>query len=229
MYTLSKLSNSKRTLICIFLFFSIWIFGTLLIYSKYSLYVDVLENIKWSHHLATVYEKHPGLGALLMKIVLFFTSNPLLAGLICSSICMLIGIIYLYRLLSLYFDKDTTLFLVILSLMSGVFGDYSFVQYNQNVILLPFWVMTCYYFALVCQNNILKNWILLTLSAALGVYSKFEIGLLLITLFIFLLTKLNKKMFKNLIISLAIFIVLLIPLFIGLVQTKLHSIIYAIG
>ena len=33
-------------------FFCIWIFGTLALYTKYSLYVYVLENIKWSHHLS---------------------------------------------------------------------------------------------------------------------------------------------------------------------------------
>lgn len=223
------LSNSKKTIICGFIFFCIWIFGTLALYTKYSLYVDVLENIKWSHHLSIVYDKHPIMGSLLMKLVLYLTSNPMLSGLICSCICMLIAIVFLYKLLKLYFNENTTLFLIILALLSSVFGDYSFVQFNQNVILLPFWIMTCYYFVLVTKHNLLKDWILLAIVAALGMYSKFEIGLLILIIAVFLLITLNKKNFAKLLISLIIFVILVIPLFISLYYSHFAPIRYAIG
>ncbi|MDE4994723.1 glycosyltransferase family 39 protein, partial [Francisella tularensis subsp. holarctica] len=79
--------------------------------------------------------KHPIMGSLLIKIVLYVTSNLMLAGLICSCIFMLIVIVFLYKLLKLYFNQNKTLFLIILALLSSVFGDYSFVHLNQNVIL----------------------------------------------------------------------------------------------
>ncbi|MDE5005119.1 glycosyltransferase family 39 protein, partial [Francisella tularensis subsp. holarctica] len=79
-------------------------------------------------------------GSLLIKLVLYVTSKLMLAGLICSCICMLIVIFFLYKLLKLYFNQNTTFFLIILALLSSVFGDYSFGQFNQNVILLPFWI-----------------------------------------------------------------------------------------
>lgn len=100
---------------------------------------------------------------------------------------------FLYKLLKLYFNQNTTLFLIILALLSSVFGDYSFVQFNQNVILLPFWIMTCYYFVLVTKHNLLKDWILLAIVAALGMYSKFEIGLLILIISCFLVGSINKK------------------------------------
>ncbi|MDE4944707.1 glycosyltransferase family 39 protein, partial [Francisella tularensis] len=93
-------------MICGFSFFCIWIFGTLSLYSKYSLYVDVLENIKLSHHLSIVYDKHPIMGSLLIKLVLYVTSNLMLAVLICSCLCMLIVIVFLYKLLKLYFNQN---------------------------------------------------------------------------------------------------------------------------
>ncbi|MDE4992344.1 glycosyltransferase family 39 protein, partial [Francisella tularensis] len=93
-----------------------------------------------------------------ITLVLYVTSNLMLAGLICRCICMLIVIVFLYKLLKLYFNHNTTLFLIILALLSSVFGDYSIVQFNQNVILLPFWIMTCYYFDLVTKQNLLKDW-----------------------------------------------------------------------
>ncbi|APD50338.1 glycosyltransferase family 39 protein [Francisella hispaniensis] len=223
------LSNSKKTIICGFSFFCIWIFGTLALYSKYSLYVDVLENIKWSHHLSIVYDKHPIMGSLLMKVILYITSNPMLAGLICSCICMLTAILFLYKLLKLYFNQNTTLFLIILALLSSVFGDYSFVQFNQNVILLPFWIMTCYYFILVSKYNLLKDWSLLAIVAALGMYSKFEIGLLILIIFFFLLVNINKKNFAKLLISLSIFVILAIPLLSSLFYSHFAPIRYAIG
>ncbi|MDE5037826.1 glycosyltransferase family 39 protein [Francisella tularensis subsp. holarctica] len=46
-------------------------------------------------------------------------------------------------------------------------------------MLLHFWLINCYYFVLVTKPNLLKEWILLAIVAALGKYSKFEIGLLI--------------------------------------------------
>ncbi|MGQ4003102.1 glycosyltransferase family 39 protein [Francisellaceae bacterium CB299] len=222
-------TNTSKTIVCIITFFLIWILGNFLLYDKYSLYVDILENIKWSHHLAILYGVHPGLGALFLKVMLWFIPNPLLAGLVASAICMLTSIIFLYKILDLFFDKNTALFLIILSLLSSVFGDYSFVQYNQNVILLPFWIMTCYYFIIATQKNLLRYWIMLAVSCALGMYSKFEIGLLIIILFIFLLPKLKKEMLSKVITSAVLFFILLLPLFYSLVESHFGAIRYANG
>ncbi|KFJ39587.1 dolichyl-phosphate-mannose-mannosyltransferase family protein [Francisella tularensis] len=169
------------------------------------------------------------MGSLLIKLVLYVTSNLMLAGLICSCICMLIAIVFLYKLLKLYFNQNTTLFLIILALLSSIFGDYSFVQFNQNVILLPFWIMTCYYFVLVTKHNLLKDWILLAIVAALGMYSKFEIGLLILIISCFLIGSINKKNFAKLVVSLIIFIILITPLIINLFYSHFAPIKYAIG
>ena len=47
-------------------------------------------------------------------------------------------------------------------------------QYNQNTIMLPFWVMSAFYFWLAIKESNLKNWVLLAIVSVLSILAKYE-------------------------------------------------------
>ena len=220
--------NSKKTALCIIIYLAVWLVGSYLINNSHDLYVDVLENITWSNHLKITYEKHPGLGAAFLKLILYFITNPLLASLVASATCMLVSLAFTFKTMRLYLTKDESLFLIIIISLSSIYTDYSFVQYNQNVILLPFWVMSCYYFSLVLKNNALKYWVLLAAVCSLSVYAKFEVGLLFIVFATYMLFNFKRKYLTNFVISAILFLLFLIPLFIALFENNFAPIRYAL-
>jgi len=86
-----------------------------------------------------------------------------------------------------------------------------FIEFNHNLVLLPIWISSIYYFLLAIRTNSLKYWIILAVVCALGVYSKFQMFLMIGILFSYLVFNFEKKYIKNVAISFIIFISLMLP------------------
>ena len=170
---------NKPLSVYIFGYLFIWVGLTTLFYNEYGIVGAVAENVAWSNHLDVMYYKHPGLGALFIKIVSFVTfGNYILMASLASRLCILTSLIYIYKICRLYFSEEESALLVMATTFSGFYLFRYFLSYDQNIILLPFWVIATYYFLLVKKSNMSKDWILLTIFTALGVYAKFEMLLL---------------------------------------------------
>ena len=197
------------------LFLVIWVGFTLLIHSSTSVSPDTVENMMWGMNPSLMYDKHPGLGPLfLIPFTYFF--NPLLANLLATTICILITWLFLYKTLKIYFCEKEATFVSLLSVASFFYMGEFFLQYNQNIILLPFWSAATYYFIKSLDSNKSLDWILTALALALGVYAKFEIGLLAIAMVICLIISFDRKYLKNIALATLVGTLLLLPGFVSL-------------
>jgi len=211
--------------IFISLYLVIWGGLTLLIHSQTSISPDTAENIIWGMNPSFMHDKHPGLGAFALAPFVYLFP-PLLANIIIESILITISWVFIYKLLKIYFQKNEAILLTILSALSFFYMGEFFLQYNQNTILLPFWCASAYYFAKALETNSKKNWILLAIASAFGIYAKFQIGLLFLCMLGYLILNFDKKYIKNIVLSLVIFVVILIPGAISLHEMDFSTLTY---
>ncbi|KEI35102.1 hypothetical protein FRA_41c09950 [Francisella sp. W12-1067] len=209
----------------IVLYLLVWVGFTFLIHDPTSISPDTVENIMWGINPSLMYDKHPGLGALFLKLFLF-VSSPLGANLIASSICVVATWIYIYKLSCLYFDIKESVFITILSALSFFYMGEFFLQYNQNIILLPFWSASGYYFVRSIEFNNTKDWILTSVALAVGVYAKFQIGLIGLAMLLYLVFNYDKKYRLNILIAIIFGTALLTPGFISLTNIDFSAITY---
>lgn len=214
-------------LVFILIYLFIWVGLTLLIHSQTSISPDTAENIMWGMNLSFMYDKHPGLGPFFLKILMTLFP-PLLANLIASATCIITSWLFIYKLAKIYFEKKEAIFITLLSAMNFFYMGEFFLQYNQNIILLPFWCASAYYFVKSLKSNNTLDWVLLGAMSALGVYAKFQIGLLLICMFLYLVLNFDRKYIKNFLWSFAIFLVMLLPGLVSLYNIDFSPIVWAL-
>ncbi len=209
----------------VLLYLLIWVGVTLLIHNSYSISPDTAENMMWGMNPSLMYDKHPGLGPLfLIPFTYFF--NPLLANLLANTFCILITWLFLYKTLKIYFCKKEAIFVTLLSITSFFYMGEFFLQYNQNIILLPFWSAGVYFFikSLYANNSI--DWIFTAIALALGVYAKFEIGLLAIAMMVCLVIKFDRRYLKNIFLATTVGTLFLLPGFISLLNIDFATLKY---
>ena len=207
----------KKHPLIIFLtfYFLIWFGLTELLHSSTTISSDTVENVMWGLNPAIMYDKHPGLGALFLKPFLYAFS-PLTANLICVTICLLVSWLFLHKINKMFFEKREAIFVTILSISSFFYMGEYFIQYNQNIILLPFWLSSAYFFIKAIKTNHNLYWILTTISVALGVYAKFQIAILAFCMLIYLCLKLKKEYISKIILCGFVGAILISPAIIAL-------------
>ncbi|QIW10629.1 glycosyltransferase family 39 protein [Francisella sp. LA112445] len=207
----------------------IWVGLTALFYNKYAIAGNVAENLAWSNSLSFMYDKHPGLGAFILKVLSLLTfGNAILADVLSSGLCVLVSLIYIYKICKRFFSKEEATFITVISTFSAYYILQYFIMYNQNVILLPFWVIASYYFILVLDKNLYKNWIMLAIFTALGVYAKFEILLLSGIMFLYILFFFKREYVSKLITSAIVFFIAIIPAIIGIIKQNYTPILWIV-
>lgn len=218
---------NRNLIIYLFLYLFIWVGLTALFYNKYAIAGNAAENLAWSNSLSVMYDKHPGLGPLVIRFFFFIThGNALLATVLSSGLCVLLSLIYTYKICKKFFSKEEATFITIISTFSAYYILQYFLMYNQNVILLPFWVMASYYFIKIFDDNSYKNWVLLAIFTALGVYAKFEILLLSGIMFIYILFRFKKEYLPKLIIASIVFFIAMIPIVLGIIEQNYAPILW---
>lgn len=223
-----KLIKSKHLIAYLFGYLFIWVGLTALFYNKFAVVGATTENIAWSNHLSIMYDKHPGLGALVIKAFsLVSFGNATLAAGLSSGVCVLVALVFTYKICKLYFSYQESVLLTILTTASAFYLFRYFLSFDQNIVLLPFWVIASYYFALMQKTPSYKNIILLSIAVAVGVYAKFEIFLLAGVIFLYIICTFKKEYLSKIIIAAVIFLVCMIPAIIGLIHTDFSPIFWA--
>ncbi|MED7819303.1 MULTISPECIES: glycosyltransferase family 39 protein [unclassified Francisella] len=209
----------NKTLAIYMLFYIIiWAVLPLFFYNSFTLDVDTIDIF---HHVQNLdikslfVDKHPGLTLIIFKILLLLSPSPFFANLLGSSIFLSLALVYIYKLLRLDYSKDEATLLTILSSCSIFYILRYFIEFNHNLVLLPIWIASVYYFISAIRGNNTKTWIILAFVCALGMYAKFQMALIIIVEFCYLIFKYDKKYLKNLVISFLIFILLMTPEIIG--------------
>jgi hypothetical protein len=151
-----------------------------------SLPLDAVEGLALGKEWQLGYWKHPPLAWWLDDLA-YRTSGTttvvFLLGPLSTVACM-----YLLWRFAREVVEPISALIAVLSLESIHFFNYSAVQFNQNVIQLPFWVLTSWFFyrAVIDARNI--DWLLAGIFLALTFWSKYSAVALAGTLALMLLT-----------------------------------------
>jgi 4-amino-4-deoxy-L-arabinose transferase-like glycosyltransferase len=186
-------------------------------------------NLDWG------FTKHPPMSAFFSEVFFQIFGSQDWAYYFLSQIFVLIAFYYVYKL-SYEILRDLKLSLISVLLLESIyFYNFTTPEFNVNVCQLPFWSLVVYYSWKIYDTKKIsfKDCFLVGLFAAAGFLSKYLFLYLLISvdlLFIYLIfyKKLKKFDFKYL-ITLEVFIVLMIPHFIWLLNNDFVTITYGLN
>ena len=198
--------------------------------SNKNLPLDVIEALAWGSNLDWGFDKHPPLSAFFSEIFYQLFGNQDWAYYLLSQIFIIISFILIFKLAS-EFLKNETYALISVFLLEGIyFYNFTTPEFNVNICQIPFWSLTIYYAWQSFKNDKIHNWILFGLFASLGVLSKYLFVYLLIGIklfFIYYFLK-NKKLNFKYFIPILVFLLVLSPHFIWLIENDFKTITYGL-
>ena len=198
--------------------------------SNKNLPLDVIEALAWGSNLDWGFDKHPPLSAFFPEIFYQIFGNQDWAYYLLSQIFIVISFIVVFKLAK-EFLKNETYALISVFLLEGIyFYNFTTPEFNVNICQIPFWSLTTYYAWQSFKNNKIHNWILLGLFAALGFLSKYLFIYLLIGIALFFIfsIKKNKKFNFKYFIPILLFLIILSPHFIWLVENDYKTLTYGL-
>ena len=160
---------TSKKILFLFLLFYLFIWAGLPSLLLHSILPDSAENIALSHAYSWSYSKHPPLGMFIIGVASLLFKNIEVTTYFTSAICLVVSMCYIYKTSRMYLETSEAVASTILSSLSYYFVLNFALQYNQNVIMLPFWVATVYFFIKALDHNSLLYWCILSVVCALGV------------------------------------------------------------
>ena len=199
-------------------------------FSNKNLPLDVIEALAWGQDFNLGYNKHPPLSAWIPGFFFKIFGNKDWIYYLLSQVFIVISFIFLWKLSSFFFKKNSQILLSILSIEGIAFYTFETPQFNVNICQIPLWIGTIYFFLKSIKENKVSDWIFLGAFSALGFLTKYIFAYLLISLFfylIFILIK-DKKIKLNFFYALLTFFLIITPHFIWLTQNDFTTIYYAL-
>ena len=191
--------------------------------------LDTIEALAWGSNLDWGFNKHPPLSAFAVEVFYQIFGSSDWSYYLLSQLFVTIAIYFVFKLSIEILNSEKSAFISILLLEGIFFYNFTTPEFNVNVCMLPFWAMTGYYAYKCLKNNHRKDYIILGIIAALGFLSKYLFVYLLIGVMIFYLFYIFKNNFKiNYIIPGLIFLIILIPHFIWLIENDYITIAYGL-
>ena len=197
--------------------------------------LDTIEALAWGSNLDWGFNKHPPASAFFLEIFYqVFGSNDW-AYYLLSQIFVITTFFIVYNFAEKIFNNKILSLISVLLLEGIYFYNFTTPEFNVNVCQLPFWA-ACVFYSWKLFNNKeidLKDCLWLGLFASIGFLSKYLFIYLLIAIdllffYIIFIKKYKKFDFKYL-ISLEVFIVLLVPHFIWLINNDFVTITYGLA
>ena len=202
--------------------------------SNHNLPLDTIEALAWGSNLDWGFNKHPPASAFFSEIFYKIFGSQDWAYYLLSQIFVCISFIYVFKLANEIFNNPLLSLISILLLESIFFYNFTTPEFNVNICQLPFWSIVVYYSWKIFNQKFVnvRDCIFLGFFGAIGFLSKYLFVYLLfsvVLLFFYLIfnKKLKKFDFKYL-ISVEVFLVLLVPHFIWLVNNDYITILYGL-
>ena len=214
----------------LFLFTHLFVWTFVPFISNVNLPLDVIEALAWASDLNWGFEKHPPLSAFFIEIFYQIFGRQDWAYYLLSQIFIIFSFVVIFKLAKEFLKNDIHALLSVLLLEGIYFYNFTSPEFNVNICQIPFWTLTVYYSWQCLKNDKIQNWVLLGLFAALGVLSKYLFVYLLagvVFFFIFKLKK-NKKFNYKYFISLLVFLLILTPHFIWLIENDFKTVSYGL-
>ncbi|EMH80343.1 hypothetical protein HIMB114_00007310 [alpha proteobacterium HIMB114] len=197
--------------------------------TNHNLPLDTIEALAWGSNLDWGFNKHPPLSALAVEIFyqIFGTQDWVYYFL--SQLFVITAFYFVFKLSKEILNTEKHALLSVLLLEGIYFYNFTSPEFNVNVCMLPFWAMTGYYAYKCLKDNLVKDYIILGIVAALGFLSKYLFIYLLIGVKIFFIFYIRKNNFKiNYIIPGVIFLLILTPHLIWLTENNYITITYGL-
>jgi len=197
--------------------------------------LDTIEALAWGSNLDWGFNKHPPGSAFFPELFYQIFGNQDWAYYFLSQIFVVISFFVVFKFAEEIF-KNKILSLISVLLLEGIyFYNYTTPEFNVNVCQLPFWSLTVYFsWKILNQKKInIKDCILLGIFAAIGFLSKYLFVYLLVAIdfsFLYIIfIKKEKKFDYKYLISFVVFLVLLVPHLIWLIDNDYITITYGLG
>ena len=197
--------------------------------------LDIIEALAWGSNLDWGFNKHPPGSAFFPELFYQIFGSQDWAYYFLSQIFVVISFFVVFKFAEEIF-KNKILSLTSVLLLEGIyFYNYTTPEFNVNVCQLPFWSLTVYFsWKILNQNKInIKDCILLGIFAAIGFLSKYLFVYLLVAIdfsFLYIIfIKKEKKFDYKYLISFVVFLVLLVPHLIWLIDNDYITITYGLG
>lgn len=143
--------------------------------------LDVIEGYAWGREWLLGTYKHPPMQSWWLQILAVLTNRAAWAHFLASQIAVIVTFWAVWqtgrRIMS-----ETAALVGVMLLESIVYYNLTSVEFNPNVLQLPFWALMALTFQRAVKDDNLKHWLLLGLWSAGGLYSKYSTGLLLVSL-----------------------------------------------
>ena len=222
---MKKIINHKFNL---FLVSHLAIWTLIPFFSNTNLPLDVIEALAWGSNLDWGFYKHPPLSAFFVEIFYQIFGSQDWAYYLLSQLFIIFSFVIIFKLAKEFLRNENYALIAVFLLEGIYFYNFTTPEFNVNICQIPFWSLTIYYTWQCFKNDKTQNWILVGLFSALGVLSKYLFVYLLIGIiffFIYYLIKKKKFSFKYF-IPIAVFLLVLSPHFLWLVENNYETINY---
>jgi 4-amino-4-deoxy-L-arabinose transferase-like glycosyltransferase len=197
--------------------------------------LDTIEALAWGSNLDWGFNKHPPASAFFLEVFYQIFGAQDWAYYLLSQIFVVITYVVVFKFAEELFKKKTLSLLSVLLLEGIYFYNYTTPEFNVNVCQLPFWALCVYYSWKIFDKQQLtfKHCFWLGIFSALGFLSKYLFIYLLIAIdllfFYAIFIKKYKKFNFKYLVSLEVFIILLVPHLIWLIDNDYITITYGLA
>ena len=192
--------------------------------------LDTIEALAWGSNLDWGFNKHPPASAFFAELFFRIFGSQDWAYYLLSQIFLVFSFFVVFKFSEEFFKNKIFGLLSVLILEGIYFYNYTTPEFNVYISELPFWTLTVYYaYKAIFKNNFI-DWALLGFFGAIGFLSHYLFSYLLLSValfFIYISFKDKNFNFKSL-VSLEVFIVMLIPHLMWLVENNYITIAYGL-
>ena len=199
--------------------------------SNQNLPLDTIEALAWASNIDWGFSKHPPFSAFVISAIYFIFGSNDWAYYFLSQICVVISFYFIWQLSKDFFNEKIFSLISLFLLETIAFFNYTTPEFNVYVCQLPLKVLTVYFFWKSVNNNKVFNWILLGIFSALGILTHYSFIIIILSLLIFFLffVKKNKNTIKNFFLASIIFLIILTPHLIWVIENDFTTIAYALN
>lgn len=174
---------------------------------RLNLPMDSIEGVVWAQKLSFGYDKAPLLNAWITSLVLKLVGYADWGIYFVSQLCVMICFVALWQLAKKMLSPIHAV-LSILVLESFQYYNVGAIDFDDNVLQLPLWALSCLFFYKAVTEEKWLNWIWLGVFAGLALLAKYYAVLLLLAMSIALLLPENRHFFRKSGVYLAAFVCL---------------------
>ncbi len=203
--------------------------------TNHNLPLDTIEHLAWGSNLEWGFNKHPPMVAVVLEIFFKIFGSQDWVYYLLSQIFVIISFYFVFKLSREIFNNNLLSLISVLLIESIYFYNFTTPEFNVNVCQLPFWSLTVYYSWKIYSGKEIKfsDCFLVGLFAAFGFLSKYLFLYLLVSidlLFIYLIFFKKERNFDfKYLITLEVFLVVLVPHLIWLLNNDFVTIFYGLA